>query len=351
MHITYTQNAKLFFLKLIIYSFWGLEQATLTAEKLILNFTLLTLIGFTLIFNRQIVLFPDTASFVSTGIFSTLYYRSYGRTNYNNASVLGGADSRTNKPLKVNTIEFPAATAKSILIADLNSSEILYAYNDMLKFAPASTTKLMTALVALDLFKPDEKVTVPEACTLVEGQKTGLPALSKYTARDLLYSLLVNSGADSACTLATAKTTLVEFVTLMNQKAQTAAMENTYFTNPIGLDGDYGTHYSTAQDLYKLAKISIKTDLIKEIVKTKDYLFDSQDGKYNFKISNTNQLLWLIPESAGIKTGKTYEAGEVLIYEYSDKNKDLIIIVMGSANRFEDTSKLLEWTLESYQWN
>ena len=89
---------------------------------------------------------------------------------------------------------------------------------------------------------------------------------------------------------------------------------------------------------------------LRNAVAKTDYYFSSTDASYNSHVINTNNLLWEVPGTVGIKTGTTRAAGEVLIYEYQKDLKDIVIIVMGSTDRFEDTKKVLKWVLSSYIW-
>ncbi len=264
----------------------------------------------------------------------------------------GPADTQTEQedyPVFENPFSLPSTSAKAVLIYDVNHEKILYNYNNSVRLAPASTTKLATALVALDLYDLNRKLVVPENCTLLDTQSVGLPAGAVFTFKDLLYSLLIQSAGDAACVMY-ASVDYDVFVTKMNEMAVQLGMTNTRFTNPIGLDGINGGHYSTADDLLKLAVKATKAEIVREIVSTQEYALTSVDGNFSTTIYNTNQLLWEIPNTLGIKTGRTAEAGEVLIYQYEEDDKNLIIIVMGSEDRFYDTKTLLDWVLRAYRW-
>lgn len=252
-------------------------------------------------------------------------------------------------PVFVEVSEFPNVTADAVFVMELNKSKVLVDVNGEKKLAPASTTKLMTALVALDIYDISDYLEIPKFCTEVEGQKSGFSDGEVYKVGELLKSLLINSSADAACTLSVSKVNYPNFVGLMNDKAEDFGMLNTNFTNSIGLDGENGGHFSTAYDLNKLSKSAVNNLFINKLVQTKDTYIESVDGRRTY-IRNTNDLLWGISGSIGIKTGKTEEAGEVLIYRYKIIGKDLLIIVMGSDNRFEDTIKVLNWTLANYKW-
>ncbi len=253
-------------------------------------------------------------------------------------------------PLKLGVGERPNVSSVAAAVYDKNSGKILYSKSPDERLAPASTTKLMTALVALELYAPDDVVTVPYFCTNIDSTKAWLPAEEKFKAYDLITTMLVGSAGDAACTLATSKISYSEFVDKMNEKAKVLGMKNTNFVNPIGLDGFKGVHYSTVSDLYALALASLSNDVVKETVATKEFTVKSLSSDFTYKVTNTNRFLWEIPGTVGIKTGTTVGAGEVLMYDWKDDAKDLVIIVMGSQDRFGDTKKLLDWSLKNYAW-
>lgn len=282
-----------------------------------------------------------SSEYLTTGI----TYSLYGSYSYreNTQNVLGAAIIRE-YPFKISETPPPGISAKAALVVDKKTNKILFTHNTEEQLAPASTTKLMTALVALDLFEMEEELKVPGLCTTVVGSRAGFREGEIVSVEDLLKALLVSSSGDAACVLATSSTSITEFVELMNEKAQEFGMTNTVFTNPIGLDGVDGSHHSTAYDLYLLSKTAMSNSFIKDMVRIKEV--EINPGK----IYNTNKLLWEIPNTVGIKTGTTAAAGEVLIYEYKDDIKELIIIVMGSADRFSDTRNLLNWAQKSFVW-
>jgi D-alanyl-D-alanine carboxypeptidase (penicillin-binding protein 5/6) len=220
----------------------------------------------------------------------------------------------------------------------------------------------MTALVALDLYSLNELVLVPEICANLDTTKAGLVPGRLYFVNDLINSLLISSAGDAACTLSMGKVTYNEFISLMNDKAGELELSSTHFTNPIGLDAENNSHISSAYDLYLLTKGAVSKDIIKKAVQTSEYSFKEYESVFsnqsNFvsknpeiRIQNTNKLLGEIEGTVGVKTGTTAEAGEVLIYQYKKDGVDLIIVVMGSSDRFSDTKTLLNWALSKYSWN
>lgn len=253
-------------------------------------------------------------------------------------------------PYKASNEEAPFISALSALVVDAKTDKILYEKDLNKKLAPASTTKLMTALVSLDQYTWTDEVAMPKICTEIDTTKAWLPADSKYAYIDLLKSMLVSSAGDSACAISLGKVQYNQFLQMMNSRAKDLNMATTNFSNPIGLDGLNGENYSTAWDLYLLAKAALDNATIREIVKTKEVDILSTDGKFSNKLFNTNVLLWQIPGTVGVKTGTTTEAGEVLTYSYEDKDKVIYIVVMGSKDRFYDTRVLLEWAQRAYSW-
>ncbi|MFA6981919.1 MAG: hypothetical protein WC243_02770 [Patescibacteria group bacterium] len=251
-------------------------------------------------------------------------------------------------PVMVKEIPQPQISARAALVVDLGSDRNLFELNIHTRYPPASTTKLMTAIVSNDLYSLDEVLVTPEACSGVEGSRLGLIPGEEMIVGDLLTALLVSSANDAACVLGSGKTDAASFVTLMNDKALSLGLSDTFFDNSIGFDSPSNTHYSSAYDLYVLAKEAMTLDFIRETVKIGEVTLKT--GVAPRKIYTTNLLLWSVPESYGIKTGKTLAAGEVLIYGYRKAEKDLIIVVMGSEERFMDTRQLLDWSLTSYMW-
>lgn len=254
-------------------------------------------------------------------------------------------------PRLVGSAPSPEITAVSSIAVEKNKNIVLFKKNITNKLAPASTVKLMTALVAMDVYNLDEEIPVPEICTQVEGTKAWFPKDSVYKVKDLIDSMLVGSAGDSACVLSLSKISEEEFIKRMNDKALENGMNSTVFSNPIGLDNVNGGHYSTVYDLYRLSVLATSVDEIKEAVAKTSIVISSVDESYKVYLPNTNRFLWELPNSVGVKTGTTEGAGEVLIYEYDDGLKDIVIVVMGSKDRFEDTRLILNWVNQNYSWN
>jgi len=175
----------------------------------------------------------------------------------------------------------------------------------------------------------------------------GLFPGEKISIRDLLYGLLVESAGDAAIILGREiSDTDLKFVSRMNETAKKIGLTSTNFENPSGVDSP--SHYSSARDLATLARILLNDNEFKNIVKTKEFDAKSTSG-YIHHLANTNKLLdnGMI---FGVKTGKTNLAGECLITLARIKNHDVLIIVMGSKNRFTETTNIISWIGSSYVW-
>lgn len=239
---------------------------------------------------------------------------------------------------------FPQVTAKYIFILDRNSGRVLYQKNAGERIYPASTTKMMTALVAYSKFPLDFPISVPQSFN--DGQNIHLKPGEQLTVSSLLYALLVQSANDSAEVLAAAYPLSGRsgFVEDMNQLAAQYHLTDTHFLNPTGLD-QIG-HYSTAADLTRLANHLLDNPYLAGIVSTQNAVISSADYSDYYSLSNVNRLLGKIPGVMGIKTGFTDLAGESLITYINQNDHQVIISLLGSNDRFADTEKIIDWLPE-----
>mgnify|MGYP005835678551 CR=1 FL=1 len=308
-----------------------------------LNFAFKKALNATLIFFVLFLVFGSFRIDVSNDSF---YYDLSSKILNSNSSVL--SSSRVSPPMLNQISEFPAISARSFIAVDLTSNMILLEKNKDLKYPPASTTKVMTALIAQELYSKGDILEIPENCINIDAQRAGFIALEKIKYEDLISTLLISSAADSACALSISKVEYSEFINRMNSKARQIGMLNSNFTNPIGLDASDGAHYSSTYDLYLLAKELKEDSYLSKIVSIPTYKLTS--GVFDRTVYNTNELLWNYPGTVGIKTGRTQAAKEVLMYEYSKDDIDILIVVMGSDDRFSDTKTILEWILNNYEF-
>lgn len=251
-------------------------------------------------------------------------------------------------PKKINDIVAPKVSAESAIVIDASSQVVLYQKNQDVRFPPASTTKIMTALVGMEYFKPDD-VLIASDSTKIEGSKMGLEDGEKITFGNLLFGLLLNSGNDAAETIARSSPQgRVGFITSMNAKAKELHLDNTNFEDVEGLVSE--NHYTTALDLARLAAFALKKDEFAKIVATKTKTVSDTSGKNTHKLENINKLLGVVEGVDGVKTGYTEEAGQVLVAAATRNNHTIITVVLRSDDRFLDSKNLLEWAFANYSF-
>lgn len=239
-------------------------------------------------------------------------------------------------------------SAQAIYVMDVPSATVLVKKNPDALLYPASTTKLMTALVAVDTYALDRVLTFDEA-SLTDGTTIGLEVGESLTVQDLLQGLLIQSGNDTAMVLANNHPEGYDgFVRDMNLKAEQLHLNQTSFTNPSGLDSEM--HRSSARDLAILSLEIIKHPVLSQIVRTKASTVTDVELVKTHPLVNTNALLALKSEIIGVKTGTTPLAGEVLISRFKNQDRDLLGVIMGSQDRYGETEHLYTWILSHYIW-
>lgn len=234
----------------------------------------------------------------------------------------------------------PSITAQGVVIMDADSHTLLYEKNSDVRFSPASTTKIMTTLVALDSFDLSQVLTVWDKMDS-EGSGLGLTSGEQMTFGDLLYGSLLLSANDAAYAIAENYPGGIKtFLMKMNQKAKALSLYNTYFSDPAGLDDD--GDYTTPKELAIIADAAMQDPIFRHIVRTKSAIIQSTDKQFSYPIENRNTLLG-IDGVDGIKTGSTQLAGQVLVTSAMLHQHRIYIIVMKSDDRFADTYSLLEF--------
>jgi len=246
----------------------------------------------------------------------------------------------------------PILAAKSYLLYDYTSNQILVNQNGDARMEPASLTKLMTAYLAFDAIKHgtitlEQKLSVPAAAVrYISGEsRMLLKAGQTVSVDELLHGLIVQSGNDAAFTLAVnIAGSVAGFVDMMNQEAKRLGMNNTHFANPVGLPD--AQHYSNAYDLALLAA-AILRDYPQHypLFSVRSYTFN------NVTQANRNRLLWLDPYADGMKTGHTESAGYCMIGSVSRNDRRLISVLFGADSdrlRASESQKLLNFGLEYF---
>lgn len=251
----------------------------------------------------------------------------------------------TNQSTPINPYPYVAAanaptiSAEAAIILDRNSGVIVYSKNPLLRFSMASTTKIMTALIALNYYKPDDILTVKTGN--VEGSGLNLTPGEQFRFIDLMYAMMLPSANDAAQAIAdNYQGGESAFVKQMNEKAQSLHLSNTHYSDPIGLDDD--GDYSTPVDMAHLASYAEENPTFREITSTKYRTIYTINSGKQYPLTNLNELLG-IDGVNGIKTGTTEGAGEVLVTSVAKNGHNYIIIVMDSTDRFSDTEQLLNY--------
>jgi len=238
-------------------------------------------------------------------------------------------------------------TAQGVLVVDLPSGIILFQKNPHLQLPPASTTKIMTALVVLEHFPLDQVLTVKTV--IQEGRVMGLLANEKMTVENLLYGTLVHSANDAAYALAENYPGGVKnFVKKMNEKDSQIGLKNTHFENPIGFESI--NHYTTPLDLFHLTAYALQNKIFTKIVGIPSITVHDQEFQHFHYLENVNELLGKIPGVAGIKTGFTENAGQCLVNLTKRNGREILTIVLKSEDRFGETERLLDWVFLNYRW-
>jgi len=250
-------------------------------------------------------------------------------------------------PVNFKQAAKPELSAYSAVIIDLVSKTVMLAKNPDIQLAPASTTKIMTALVALDYYSLDQVLTMGEIETT--GQQMGLEPGEQIQVKNLLYGLLVKSGNDAAYALADQYPGGREaFVAEMNRKLTDYHLYNTHFKNPAGFD--QAGHYSTVRDLVLLSAEALKNPIFKEMISTAGLTISDVRAEHFHELENVNQLLGRIPGLKGIKTGWTAGAGECLISLIERDGRQVIIGILNSQDRFGETEILVNWVFDNFDW-
>lgn len=248
---------------------------------------------------------------------------------------------------KETSTTVPVLTANAIYVFDPDSGTEIYQKNSTDRFYPASTTKLMTALVALSAYNLDEVLTVKSAGDAL-GQSIHLAAGDRLTVENLLFGLLVDSGNDAALVLAeNYPGGYTQFIGRMNQKVRELDLESTHFTNVTGLYNP--DHYTSAADLTLIAREAISDATIRKIVSTKNVTFTDVTGSKKFILESTNKLLG-IDGVKGLKTGWTPESGECLVTLVTRDGKSILIALLDSTDRFGESVKLINWVYDNFDW-
>lgn len=249
--------------------------------------------------------------------------------------------------LPFSVMAAPSVSAQSAVVIDAESGKILYEKDAHTRRGMASTTKIMTALLALENSSPEMLVTVdPRACG-VEGSSVYLFENERITMETLLYAMMLQSANDAAAAIAYAISGSIEaFAALMNEKADDMGLLATHFENPHGLDGE--THYTTAYELALIAAEALRNALFAEIVSTVKKTIPLHNGEATRVLINHNRLLREYDDIIGVKTGFTKKCGRTLVSAAERDGIRLICVTLDDGNDWADHRALLDAAFAEY---
>jgi len=269
----------------------------------------------------------------------------------------------------------PETVGESILVVERKTNSIIYSKEPDKRMYPASTTKMLTALVTLDYFNKDDLITAGDEVNKIPPNSSvaNVGSGETLTVENILTGLLISSGNELACVLALNVAQKKEnktdisyedaekiFAELMNEKAKSLGATNSNFVNPHGYHDS--NHYSTARDLYIIANALLENEILKNIVKINSFRQDGADKASNpdkviksYDWTNSNRLLtsttYKYEYATGIKTGSTDEAGKCLVASAEKEGKELVAVILNSdeAGRWNDAKSLFEYGFNEFR--
>jgi D-alanyl-D-alanine carboxypeptidase (penicillin-binding protein 5/6) len=235
----------------------------------------------------------------------------------------------------------PRVKASAVYLMDMKSGRVLLQKNATQRLPPASLTKIMTALVALEQASPQQVVSIDSRALVQRAPRLKLQADEKFLLHDLLAAMLVTSANDACQAVAFhIGGEMPSFVDMMNNRAKALELSGTHFANPCGFDAP--DHYSTAVDLATLTEEAMQTPTFAMIVRTLERDITSLNGQHQVHLSSTNQLL-LDPDVTGVKTGFTSKAGRCLIASMYKNGHHVLLVGLNVKNRWKQAEQLLEY--------
>lgn len=238
---------------------------------------------------------------------------------------------------------------KAMVLIDSKSGRIVFSQNGDMPLPPASTTKILTAIIALERSKLTDKVKAGKNPSMVEPSAIGIKEGEVISMENLLYALLVKSANDAAVAIAEyISGSVPKFSALMNEKARQLGATNTHFVNPNGLNDP--NHYTTAHDLAVIAKYAMENEQFRKFVSTKYKVLPRADDKAVKWLENHNKMLYRYSGANGVKTGYTREAKQCLVASAARGDQEFIAVILGAegSNVWTDAQKLLDYGFANF---
>ncbi len=241
------------------------------------------------------------------------------------------------------------APARGMVLLEGNTNQVLYEFNANKSLPMASTTKIVTAIVAIENYPElDKVVRVSDKAVGIEGTSIYLKHGEEITMRDLLFGLILASGNDCAVAIAEEVFGEDKFVTKMNEFASNLGLSSTHFTNPHGLDAE--GHYTSAYDLACITSYAMKNPIFREIAGTKYHNIKATNVYQERYLKHKNKLMFLDDNCIGVKTGFTDNAGRCLVSVYEKDGMQLISVVLNCQPMFEEANRLTQNALSEYKY-
>ncbi len=237
----------------------------------------------------------------------------------------------------------PGLTMQAGVLMEMESGNVLWSRDEKNIRAPASLTKIITALVAIESSDLNKQGVISHAARNAPGQRMFAEEGWTMTVGDMLWGLLLQSGNDAAISLAETVSpdgTVAGFMQLVNDKAKKLGATDSHFTNPHGMDEP--GHQTTARDLALITSAAMQNPIFAQMVSSKTHVVPWGDGT-NHLFINHNRLLWRYPGTVGVKTGFTDDAGNCLISAVTRDGHTLISVVMGTGNHYAESTAMYDW--------
>lgn len=230
----------------------------------------------------------------------------------------------------------------SLIVKDLTKKKLLYSKDENQILRPASLTKIMTSILAIESGKMNSVVKITPEMKKVEPTVSNFKVGETFYLKDLVHAAMIKSSNDAANAIAIylGNGNKQKFVAMMNAKAKKIGMKKTNFTNPCGFD--IGDHRSTAKDLLTLTEYAIKSSTFNAIVKLDKYAFKAINTNRKYVVRSSNKLLKNQPYIVGVKTGYTNKAGACYIARAKKGNKDIVMVMLNATNRWVNAKEALD---------
>lgn len=242
----------------------------------------------------------------------------------------------------------PRINSHAAVVIDQMSGRVLYGKNENKILPMASTTKIVTALVAIEKGNLNDKVTISKKAASVKGSTAKFKEGETVSLEELIYGLMMKSGNDAAIAISEhiGNGKVEDFVDIMNKKALEIGLYNTHFVTPHGLDAD--AHQTTATDLAKATAYALKNKTFQKVSACKE-ITSGESGAFSKGYNNINKFLFKVPGSDGVKTGYTGKAGKCLVASVPNPHGRYIAVTLNSGDRWKDCQNLIEFAEENFE--